>query len=426
MKKLISGSLRFICSFIVASSLSAAAGDASNLKGGCIAHNAVGTMPSRKELLLKAGAAVNDSLKKLEKQVRARQLSEDGVAELEVILEKNPCEPHALVVLGIFYAQQGLVASAQESFVKAMRCNPKYAQAPIELAKLLLARGESRNAIAVIDSALKHIAKDPQLLLMKGYLLYLDHKYKDAGAVYALAKEENPQALGTESALAQLRLLNGQFGDALALAEADLSKDPEYFAANLAKGYALLGLKRAPLAIEPLQKAYQAVPFHPNLAFNLASCLQLAGKDARALEPALVNLALSVSTPDQPEAKELVTVVLRKIPEATASRIIELAGKKLANAQLSANLHFALGDVFDAMKQPHRAIEQYQIGLTIKPKFARGLFRLGLDFHSCLHRDKEALGYIERAAELAPEDQEIKVKLARLKMQLQLNESNKR
>jgi tetratricopeptide (TPR) repeat protein len=196
--------------------------------------------------------------------------------------------------------------------------------------------------------------------------------------------------------------------DAKRLADQDLGLDANYWIAYKVKGQALAGLGCYDEALEPLRKAYEADPYEAGLAFSYAKVLCWNGKYKAALDPALVNLSMSVASGSKDETdKKLLLSLIRRFPETVVERSVQALPARLDRSLLSANFHFALAAVLDQAQMQAAAIEQYRAGLALNPNFAQGIFGLGRDLELQRGEYNEALLCYTRAHELEPDDAEI-------------------
>ncbi len=363
----------------------------------------------------------------LETELMSGAFSEKSLNDLQSILEQEPNNAKALLILAGVYVQRGLLSEAEETYLQAARCSPDNPEALIQLAKLYVMEGKDAQCMQTLKEANSRFPTSAAVLMMEGFALYSQKKYAEAEKTYALASKVNPGVLGLGSAIAQIKLQQRKYGEALLLCEADLKQDKNYLPGNLNKAYALAGLGQFQQATEPLKVVFAKEPFRPEIAATLAQCLLLSNDFDAALEPALVDLALCVKTPKQPAAKLLASRLLKAVPEEQAKAAIEKVSSRLDKIDregLAANFHFAMGDVFDTNKRPAQAMKQYHAGLDINPLFGRGWLRLAEDTESYCHRYQEALLLYARAYKHDPSCTECTVRSERLKLLLKAREND--
>ena len=236
----------------------------------------------------------------------------------------RPGFPDLYNMLGVIYHAHGRFQEAEEAFEVALRINPRYTEAALNLAVTYNDRGRYDRAREVYASAVSATASQPNALdgFARGKLANM---HADLGAAYAgmamfpEAVREYTHALGLCPEFADLRVrLGGVYRDMgkpeAAIAELEHAKQlrPEYAPARIHLGVTLFSLGRrdaalaewrAVLAADPDNRSAQAyIAVKPWLDAQPAplSGVALAGRAGRG---AALRLRTRSRQADQPERR---------------------------------------------------------------------------------------------------------------------------
>lgn len=353
------------------------------------------------------GAVSKTQLDNIEKRIEKDELGDDVYAQLDEIIQKEPGNYRAHLYLGNCYDKLGLPEQALEQFELAAKYGPQEPKAFVEMVKAQIKMGQVPSAMGLIGEAKKKFPNDPEVLFWSGNFLQSKGRWEEAKTAYILAMSQKKQILGLPSAMAEIKLLEGDFPQAKVLAQADLAKDPNFAMANRIYGLALASTGRFEQSIEPLNKAYQQQPFKQGLAENLSACAAWAGKWKIALEPAIIALG-ATATLDSNNPKEKIRLL--EIFRHSKPEEIEMAVKAAtikAGKHPPAAFFFALGDVLDSVNMRQLAIEQYKRGLQEEPSFGRAWYRLGKDLEIYAKDYEQALQCYQKAHAFQMKDPEI-------------------
>lgn len=354
-----------------------------------------------------APLSTSAQLDAIEKRIEADELSDDVYAQLESIITKEPTNPKAHLYLGNCYAKLGLPDQAIEEFKLATKYGPNEPKAFVELVKQQIKFGQIPAAMTLLNEAGRKFPKDPEVQFLIASSLIAKGKWDEGeyGLKMAIAKKK--KILGLTSALAEIRLMQGNFEEAIKLAKADLEIKPAFPMANRIYGLALASTGKFEESIAPLNIAYQATPFKQGLAENLSACAAWAGKWQIALEPAIIALgATATLDSNNPKQKARLYEIMR---HCTADQI-ELAIKAAtikSGKHPPAAFFFALGDVLDGVNMRKLAMEQYTRGLQEAPSFGRAWYRLGKDLEIYSRDYEAALRCYQKAHAFNLQDPEI-------------------
>jgi tetratricopeptide (TPR) repeat protein len=357
-------------------------------------------------------------LDRINRQAESGGMSDPAYEELGRIVEKEPNNARAHLLLGRGYEMLGLPEQAYEQFSLALKYGLNTPSEIVLLIKALAKSGHMKSAQQLVDEAVQRFPNDPEIKFWEGNFLYSRNKVSQAEEKYAEALKGNKPILGLYSALASIRFTQQRYEMALQLALKDLATNPNYVLANEVAGLSYVQLKRYSEAVEPMHKAFTASPMKNMISQAYAKALYWTGDYANALRPALVNLAFtsdlySYNAP----SKRLLEPILRHVTRKQLIEKIDEVSKHLGIAK-NAAFHFCLADVLDRYGFRDIAMEQYRAGLDLQPKFPRGWYRLGLDLENYKRDYAGALSCLRTASALQPQDEEIAKHLLRLEDRL--------
>jgi len=344
-------------------------------------------------------------------------ISPELLSSLESILEREPENYRAHLLLGEYYEHLSLKDQAAAQYEWAAANAPNDPQAMINLIKLQVRSGRLQAAGALVKEAKKRFPKDAQVDFWEGNFSFESDPNK-AESAYLRAIHENEQIVGLPTALAEIRLKQRRYMEAYLLASVDISHDRKFWTAYKIKGFAAFGMGKFTEAVSLLSVAFDHLNGRAKSAKGLAMAALRSGQYNIGLEPALVHLALTSSLNEtSSEQKQLVINLWRHVPQDEARGILART-EGLYGLPDNSSYHFAMGDVFDKLGLVSEAVQEYQRGLAIKPDFARGLYRLARDLELYYHRYGDALEDYQAASRLSPSDEEISQSLNRLAVRL--------
>jgi len=347
------------------------------------------------------------------------------VAEIQRALEGDPQNMVAHMTLAQCYDRLAMPDMANDEYALAVKFSPDDPHALVEFVKAQIKTGHPQVAMKLLEAASKRFPQDPEVMFWYANYLATTNRTSEASALYNIALKHNAKILGLASALGQLRLDEGRYGDANQLANQDLALDKNFILAYRVKGFALANLSRWSEAQAPLHLAYEQQPFKGGVAKMYAKACSWGGDYHSALEPALVDLAITASLDaNNLEQKAAVLDIIRKLPRDFSTAKIGIVSVNLDKTLHNPAFHFALGDVLDHAGMHDAAIEQYDKGLQIAPDYSRAIFRLGKDMELYKQQYKEALFCYSKAHQLSPGDPEITAYYARLNQRLQTRQED--
>lgn len=354
-----------------------------------------------------SSTAYKEQLDAIQKKLEKDEIGNDVYAELEKIIEADPTNYRAHLYLGNCYDKLGLLENAAEEFKLATKYGPSAPKGFVELVKQQVRLGQMPAAMELLRDAQKKFPNDPEIMFWAGTYLVSQSKWPEAERVLTTALNMGKPILGLPSALAEIKMVQGDFVRAKELAQKDLAIKPTDAMANRIYGLCLASIGNFEESIKPLSIAYEQQPFKNGLAENLSACALWAGQYHVALEPSIIALGATASldSNNQREKTRLYDV-FRHVSHKDIERAVESATIKIGKHPPGAYF-FALGDVLDGIKMHKLAIAQYQRGLQEEPTFGRGWFRLGKDFEVYARNYDQAMLCYQKAHAFKPEDQEI-------------------
>jgi Tfp pilus assembly protein PilF len=128
-----------------------------------------------------------------------------------------PNDPQAAFYMGVALEGSGDAEGAAEKYERALKLDPKLAEASVNLSALLLDGGDAKRSLEVVDAGLKTAPKHPGLLMNRA--LALEASGDAAGALDAYGKAVAAQPDNLELRYAHAELLAGAGKKDEALAE---------------------------------------------------------------------------------------------------------------------------------------------------------------------------------------------------------------
>lgn len=335
--------------------------------------------------------------------------------QVELLLKNQPKSYAAHFAAGRLYESQGFYGPAQDEYRQAISFPPLKPDAFKRLAQLSLKSSDYAAAEKVATEGLHLFPKDYGMLLTAGYVLHNQNKLPAALNMYQRTRAVRPNDAQICLAIADVLAAMNKPEQALQeMVRFDKLSKPTTLSIY-EKAKILLALKRFDLALAELDKNYvqDAANFANNKLY--ASTLANRGNKAKALEVALCLLA-NANGKEMEMSKQRITNLLGTMPDGVPPQVMAKAEERIKDISVKARMHFALGDVYDRKSQFDLAIKQYEAGLKLNPKFARGHYRLGLDLENHGKDPKAAGACFKRAHELSNgKDQQIEEKWKSLK-----------
>ena len=282
------------------------------------------------------------------------------------LTKKYPKESMIHNITGACFAGLGQLASAINSYDKAIKINPDYAKAHYNL-------GSAYHELHEFDNAIKSYQSS----------LIIDPSYADA-----------------HNNLGNVFRDNGDLNEAIQSYEKVLNINPEYFEAHYSLGLTFQELGQLNSMIEHLKKAVIIKPEEAEAHNRLGLGLEEIGE----FNGAVVSFQKAVEiNPNFSEAHNNLGNVLREL-----ERLNEAVDSYKMALEINPDypaLHNNLGNTFIRMEQYDDAIKSHQTALLFNPGYYESLNNIGIAFFKQELMDK-AIKYFKKAIAIKPDFEE--------------------
>lgn len=307
----------------------------------------------------------------------------ESIEQLSKAVSLRPKSADAQNALGEAYNKFGDSASAREAFKRAVRLKPDFGIAQLNLAQALIAAGESDGAIGHLDQAIRLLgrtddAADAHYLRAKIYSAHNDSKQAAAELQQAVAIR--PKFAEAWSDLGQARRALVDDAGAIAAFEKAVAANPEGAIAQYRLGAEYLRQNKPHAAIEHLEAAYRLNPTDQSTLNALQMALRQDGRpeEATKVKAQLAELLRQKDTQNQNHLNAI----------------------RLNNEGATAEKS---GDLRAALEKYQEASQLYPEHAGIRVNYAVALLRLG--------QWTEGLNQLHEALLRDPENQQIKAAL---------------
>lgn len=285
---------------------------------------------------------------------------------------------------GNAYLALGQNREAQESFERALKDNPNYAEALVGLAKYSFQEKDIDSATRFTEQAVSENPNNINAWLFKGDLLHTLKKTGPAIAAYDEALKIEPANIMAHIAKANLEIGTGKFDAASADIEAARKSAPKGLIVYYTQ--ALLDFSRGKpgSALESLQQVLRAAPEHmPSLL--LAGAVQYSLGSMPQAEQYLKKYL--EKNPGNLYARKLLAATFLKSHRTQYA--IDVLSPVLIDAQQDPQLFALAGDIYTQAGDYNKAAEYFAKASALAPKAA--------ELHSALGLSRLALGENDRA-----------------------------
>ncbi len=229
---------------------------------------------------------------------------------LQRALSLDPNCAGAHVALGVLRLHQRDESGAERQFDDALRINPNLPAALVDLGSIRYRQHRTEEALKLAQHALQFEAANAPALVLRGTIRRDAGQYSDASQDLELAVTVAPNNASAHAALGTLLLDEGDAEHACAelLKATWCGLDDAAVENNLGLTYKLLAqYKRARVHFD---KALALAPASPEIHYNMAVMLSMAGDRAGAAENFEAYLKLSPDAADAPQVRERVQELL--------------------------------------------------------------------------------------------------------------------
>jgi tetratricopeptide (TPR) repeat protein len=361
-------------------------------------------------------------LKEIEATIGSSRTESTALKKLEDLLEHDPQNCQARILLGAYYETLSLPDLAEEQYQLAAQYLPVDQARAVALIRSQVKSGRIHAAGELLATARRRFPEDAQLCFWQGNFFASQQEMKDAEAAYMSADHmrENEKILGLPTALGEIRLVQEKYVEAALLAQTDINHDREFWPAYKIRGVAALQLGDFSEAVKMLTKAFKHLPYQTGVAGPLATASFRTGQYELALKAAIVNLSINCSGEEVAmHPKSLIIDIWPKLPVQDAEEIVtETEAER--NFPQTMNYHLAMGEILAGLDRNALAIREYQRALRLKPQSSKALFLLGRSLELHYHNYEDALKDYTEAHKIDPDDKEIGSNLTRLQERMKL------
>ncbi len=312
-------------------------------------------------------------------------LAEDGripeaLPHLEEAVRLRPRSAQAHQALGEVLRDSGNPEASRSAFEKAVALDPAFAQARIDLGLALLTAGDSKSAAVHLDQAIRLLGRKPDA----AYPLYIRAKIhsqnsetSQAAALLDKAVAVRPDFAEAWSDLGQARKTLQNDSAALTAFQRSVELDPANAISQYRLGAEFLRQGDPHRAVEHLQQAFRLNP-----------------KDQSTLNSLQIALRQDGHIDEAKRIKEKLTEVLREIDRESQAAFNALRlNNEGAALEKSGDLHSALSKYREAL-----ALDPTHNGIRVN--FAIAALRLGLW--------DEGISHLQEALRREPSNPQIK------------------
>ena len=295
---------------------------------------------------------------------------------------------------GNHWLRRGKLASALQSFQKALALQPDHPNANAQAARILVSQGRAAEAVAYLDRAGAESTEDTALLALYGRALASNRQLPKAEEVFRRALRTAPGSREIRVALGLVALNAGEPQRALEILEAVHRQHPRDPDVLLAVAQVWLATGRSTQALAALGEARRADPKRSDVLELLARTASDLGfhQDAAAAWSEYLKLEPAAAQARRERAFALVRARdARGLPELEAY-VAKSPSDAIGRYQLG--IAYAPGDAI-------RAIEQLDRSLAISADNADALYVRGT-LLSRENRVDEARSDLQRAVALNP------------------------
>ncbi len=308
--------------------------------------------------------------------------------------------PIGYLYLGHILTEQKAWQRATQAYRDALAINPGFEPAHLGLASTLEAQGDTDGAIAALRKVLQDVNRSSREARQRLVRLLLTQKaYEPALALLREVVEESP---GDVEAQLRIGLIYGEmkeFAKAVEQIKLVLKLRPTELRVRDHLGYLYEELKDYDKAIAEYQAIIQADEKFPEAHLHLGYLYYRLKRTDEALPHFQRLMALN---PKMPEAYLMLGLTLLQ-----ATRYEEAADvfrEGLQRNPGNADFHFNLGTAYDKLGKFDDVVREMEEAIKLDPKHADALNYLGYTYAERDMRLEEAVGLIQRALAVKPQN----------------------
>lgn len=367
-----------------------------------------------------------DFLGSIEQDIaRKNKPSEKTVDQLQQLLEREPYNARAHLVLGASLQSLGLPGQALDQFKIALKLSPNDPEALLHVAEMSIKLGHEDDVRQMIELGHEHFPADDRVqmlyatdLLEQGKIAHNRDLVKKSIKVLHALYAKNPNMPELNGRIAECLLNLNKPPEAVAFGCRELRQNPASHEANMVVGIALVSLMRPSQAVGFLADAFRMSPLDLKVSETLAKCAAWSGRYELALAPALTNIALTVEPHgDNPYMRRLLTDCIRHSPKTTVEST-DKEFEQLDQARHNAGYQFVIGEALDECGYHELARAHYERAIKLEPSYPEPLFRLAQYYELQAHDYDKALEYYKKTQATSPSFNRVGDYIARLEDRL--------
>jgi putative PEP-CTERM system TPR-repeat lipoprotein len=207
---------------------------------------------------------------------------DEAIEAARKLMSKMPGDPMPDNLLGTAYMSKGDTDKAREHWTAALKLNPDYATAALNLAKLEL-RGNNHDAASQrYQQILQRDPKNLAALIGLAQIAEMRKDYQNMEKHLKEARERNPKVLQPSVLLSRYFLAQGKPLQALEVARDAEANNPDHPLALQSLGLAQSANDQGASAIATFKKLVSKVPGNPEYRHQLAQVLYKKGEKQAA------------------------------------------------------------------------------------------------------------------------------------------------
>ena len=321
--------------------------------------------------------------------------------DVEAILRNDPSSAQGHYLMSKIYRANGNQLRQQDELTQALRIAPESLPARLDLTDALLTSHNPNAALETLEGAQQAQKQTLRYLLVQNWALIAANKAEEArrGVDSALGFAKTPEALLQDGLL---KLAKQDLAGARAALEQVLDNNLEDLRPLTLLVESYVAQKQIPAATEKIRATVAKRPKSLPLQMYWARWLLQHGQRQEVVQAVAAAVAADPNSSAPPLLLALMNLSDGKLDDARAGLTA-----LLAKNPRTLDAHMALGMVEDAATAYSRAIEEYKKVLEIDSGHVGALNNLAYDLARAPERCDEALGYAQKAKELAPTGWEI-------------------
>lgn len=355
----------------------------------------------------KGSSSLDEQLNQIESNVQQNTISDDMLQRIQAIIKSQPNNAKAHYLAGRIYDAAGYDDLSEQEFKISDNLDPTKPGAVLDIFTKMVMRDDFAGAYKYLNYVRKRFPDDPNLLLMQGIFAQARGLTSLAENSFSLALKSPKASVGVATALAEIRLRQQRYQEALELAGRDLSKQPHHFRATVVSGEALIGMGQVDKGLALLEKAYAMAPADKELSQVFATNLYQFHRYSQALNPAMTYMSMCTDPKTLHAAKNSVRKLALEVPRNEVKNALDTVAQKLSKTVFEGRLHLAMGDVFDSLDWNGLATAEYEAGIKLDPTVGRAYFRLARDQERSNQYELALVNY-RTAYDKSPKDPQVK------------------